>query len=241
MIYVHNTYEDMSTQAAADLLDIVSQLRNPVICTASGDSPKGMYKALIKLIHENNTDISHWNFLGLDEWYGMNGNDEGSCRYHLDRDLFGPLHVKEDKIIFFDGRADIDDECLRVESFIARHNHIDVAILGLGMNGHIGMNEPGTPDNSRSRLTEIDSITQQVGQKYFSKKRKIDKGLTLGIATIMDASHIFLLVSGSKKAAITRQVIEDEVSEKLPASLLRRHPSFTVYVDKDAASMLPVM
>ncbi|HVZ96520.1 MAG TPA: glucosamine-6-phosphate deaminase [Chitinophagaceae bacterium] len=241
MIYVSNTYEDMSTQAAGDLLEIVTKLKDPVICTASGDTPRGMYKALIRMIQQNRTDISRWTFLGLDEWIGMNGHDEGSCRYHLDHDLFGPLKVKEDKIIFFNGRGDADEECKRIESFIAKHKQIDVAIVGLGMNGHIGMNEPGTSANSRSHLAEIDTVTQQVGQKYFTSQQTIDKGITLGIATIMEASAIFLLVNGSKKASITRQVIEDEISEKLPASLLRRHPSLYVYLDKEAASMLPVM
>jgi galactosamine-6-phosphate isomerase len=241
MIYVSNTYEDMSAQAARDLLNIVTKIKEPLLCTASGDTPKGMYRALINMIREKNIDVSHWNFLGLDEWAGMNGHDEGSCRYHLDRDLFGPLNIKGDKIIFFDGRADAAEECKRIESFIARHKHIDVAIIGLGMNGHIGMNEPGSSVNSRSRLCEIEPITQQVGQKYFTNKQTINKGITLGIATIMEASHVFLLVNGSKKAAITRQAIEGEISEKLPASLLRRHSSLNVYLDKEAASMLPVM
>ena len=240
-IRITDSYEELSKQAADEILHFTSLIKQPLICTASGDSPAGLYNELVNRVKENKADISNWNFVGLDEWAGMNGNDEGSCRYHLNRDLLWPLRVKEEKIIFFDGRANAAEECKRIESFIARHKHIDVAIIGLGMNGHIGMNEPGSSVNSRSRLCEIEPITQQVGQKYFTNKQTINKGITLGIATIMEASHVFLLVNGSKKAVITRQAIEGEISEKLPASLLRRHSSLNVYLDKEAASMLPVM
>jgi len=241
MVYVSNTYEEMSAQAAGDLLDLLVELEDPILCTASGDSPKGMYRALIRLVQERKIDISGWYFVGLDEWIGMNGLDEGSCRYHLDRDLLVPLGVRPERIFFFDGRAPAAEECERVESFLAHHHPIDAAIVGLGMNGHVGMNEPGTPSSSRSHVADIDPLTQEVGQKYFSGKRTIEKGITLGISTILDAGRIFLLVSGSRKAPITRQVLEDEISETLPASLLRRHPSLFVYLDKEAASQLPVM
>mgnify|MGYP001799336298 CR=1 FL=1 len=140
------------------------------MCTASGDSPKGLYKALIKQVNENKIDISSWNFVGLDEWLGMNRNDEGSCRFHLNNDLFQPLHVEENKISFFDGRAkDLEKECDRIENSIIKIGGIDVAIVGLGLNGHVGMNEPGTPADLRSHVAEIDRQTQQAGQKYFKE------------------------------------------------------------------------
>jgi len=106
------------------------------------------------------------------------------------------------------------------------------------MNGHVGMNEPGSPENSRARVTEIAPLTQQVGQKYFSNRQPPDKGLTLGMADILESSHVFLLVNGSKKASIIQQVMEGEISENLPASLLRRHTSLEIYLDKEAASGL---
>src|ERR1700760_3559014 len=96
---VFKDYSSLSATCATDLIDLIKQVTNPVVCTASGDSPKGMYKALEQKVIKNNIDISHWNFLSLDEWMGMNGNDEGSCRFHLNNDLFGPMDVKENKII----------------------------------------------------------------------------------------------------------------------------------------------
>ncbi len=236
---VSNTYEEMSGEAVKDLLEILKPINSPVLCTASGDSPKGMYKELIKQVKEKNIDISQWKFLSLDEWEGMNGNDEGSCRFHLNNDLFGPLNVSESKITFFDGRAsDPEAECERIEKYIAGNGGIDVAIVGLGMNGHVGMNEPGTPADSRTHVAEIDSTTQAVGQKYFKEERKLTHGLTLGLRTLLETKNIMLLVSGSKKAGAVQKILEEDISEQLPASILRHHKNFYVYLDKDATANL---
>ena len=236
---IGNTYEDMSEKAVNDLLEILQSTVNPLLCTASGDSPKGLYKELISQVNEKSIDISGWRFLSLDEWDGMNGNDEGSCRFHLNNDLFYPLNIKESQITFFDGKAnDPLAECERIENYIKEHAGIDVAIVGLGMNGHVGMNEPGTPLDSRTHVAQIDEMTQSVGQKYFKNEQKITHGLTLGLASIMEAGNILLVVSGRKKAQIVKKILEGEISEELPASILRRHNNFHVYLDKDAAEAL---
>lgn len=238
-IIIEPNYESMSAKAADDVMKIIALLKNPILCPASGDSPKGLYKEMINRITENKKDISGWYFIGLDEWLGMNEHDEGSCRYHLNNDLLNPLHVHEKNISFFDGKAnEIQNEIQKAGSFIIEHGGIDIAIVGLGMNGHVGMNEPGTDPSLHSHTSEIDTITQQVGQKYFKQNREITHGITLGIADIMEARHVILLVSGNKKAAIVQQVLEGEISEKYPASLLRRHKNFIVYLDEEAASYL---
>jgi galactosamine-6-phosphate isomerase len=227
----------MSRQATDDVVEIMGSRKNPVICTASGDSPAGLYKEIVQRKGKDEMSIEDWFFVGLDEWIGLNENDEGSCRYHLNQQLFEPLRVVNEKICFFDGRAgDLENECDKTENFIHEHGGIDVAILGLGMNGHIGMNEPGTSARLRSHVVDLDPITQQVGQKYFKKEQKLTKGITLGITTLMEARNIFLLVSGKHKAAITQKIVEGEISEKLPGTLLRRHPALSIYLDKEAAS-----
>lgn len=237
-IIVSDTYDDMSRKAAHDLLEIIHSKKNPVLCTASGDSPAGMYKELAKEINERKIDISGWLFVSLDEWAGMNGDDEGSCRFHLNNQLFNPLHVTENNIAFFDGKKNMKDECERIENFTRQHGGIDVAIVGLGMNGHVGMNEPGTSPSLYAHVADIDAITQQVGQKYFKKEQQLTLGLTLGIASLMDAKNIVLLVSGNKKAPIVHQVLEKEISKELPASLLRSHKNFHVYLDSEASGLL---
>ena len=244
-IFIENDYELMSQKAGDEVMKIIAPLKNPLLCPATGDSPKGLYKEIVGRINKKKTDISGWYFVGLDEWLGMNGNDEGSCRYHLDNDLLKPLCIDEENISFFDGKAeDIQNEIRETGIFIKKHGGIDIAIVGLGMNGHVGMNEPGTDPSLHSHTSEIDKITQQVGQKYFKQNREISRGITLGIADIMEARCVILLASGNKKAAIVRRILEGEISEQFPASLLRRHKNFSVYLDEEAASGLsksPVM
>lgn len=238
-IFVSDTYEAMSKQAADDVIEFMKLSDEPLICTASGHSPAALYKQITYRVSQKQLNISDWYFVGLDEWVGLNGSDEGSCRYHLNRELFDPLKINNSKICFFDGRAkNLQTECENVEEFIRKHKGIDVAILGVGMNGHVGMNEPGTPPALRSHVTDLDPITQKVGQKYFKEKQQLTQGITLGLATLMEARHIILLVSGSNKAEIIKKVIEGETSQQLPASLLRHHSGLRIYLDADAAKLI---
>ena len=157
----------------------------------------------------------------------------------LDKDLFWPLHINQEKLTCFDGNTkDTVIECERIENHIHQHNGIEVAILGLGMNGHVGLNEPGTSPLLRSHVSEIHPVTKEVGQKYFSSPQHLHRGITLGIATLMEARNVILLVSGGKKASILQQAVEGEITPEVPASLLRNHPNFMVFADKDAAGML---
>lgn len=238
-LFISDSYESMSAKAAQEVLQLTQSHQNPLICPASGDSPSGLYKELINQVTAYQTDVTGWNFVGLDEWLGMNGNDEGSCRFHLNHQLFNPLHASQNNICFFDGRAkDLNAECDKTEDFIRTKGGIDVAITGLGMNGHVGMNEPGTPASLHSHVAEIDPATQQVGQKYFKEKAEISKGITLGIANLMEAENVMLIVSGTKKASILKKILEGEISEQLPASFLREHKNFSVYADREAAALL---
>jgi glucosamine-6-phosphate isomerase len=232
-------YDTLSRTAATDLISLVAHKNNPLVCVASGDSPAGLYRQLVKKATTHELYVRSWNFLGLDEWVGLNGTDEGSCRFHLDNQFFKPLQISPDKILFVDGRADdLIQQCQIVERFIQKQGGIDVAVVGLGMNGHIGMNEPGTSVSQRTYIARLDPLTVQTGQKYFQKAQPLSAGITLGLGTLMEAKHVLLLVNGSKKASIVKQALEGPITENIPASLFRDHPGFIVYLDKEAASML---
>lgn len=238
-LFISDTYETMSAKAAEAMMQKIQSSSYGLLSPASGDSPTGLYKELVNQLSNNKTDISDWKFVGFDEWLGMNGENEGSCRFYLNKQLFNPLHISENNICFFDGKVkDLNNECNTIENFINEHGGIDIAIVGLGFNGHIGMNEPGTSPSLHSHVAKIDPVTQQVWQKYFKEKTHISKGLTLGIANIMEARNVILIVSGNKKAEIVRQILEEEISEQLPSSLLRNHQNFSVYLDTEAASLL---
>jgi glucosamine-6-phosphate isomerase len=238
-VFISDTYEIMSKQAPDTIAEILEPVSEPLICVASGDSPKGLYKEWKLQQDKKIINVHNWYFLGLDEWVGLSETDEGSCRYMLNKDLFHPLHIQEEKICCFNGNTtETDQECNRIENFIHQHKTINVAILGLGMNGHVGLNEPGTSPQLYSHVSNIHPVTNKVGQKYFSKPQALTQGITLGIATLMKAQYLILLVSGQKKADILKQAIEGEVTEQVPASLLRNHPQFYIYADKEAASLL---
>jgi glucosamine-6-phosphate isomerase len=237
-IVIADSYNELSARAADDIVEKMAQTARPLICPASGDSPAGLYSQLVQRVQSGRVEIGDWSFVGLDEWGGMNGTDEGSCRYHLNAQLFFPLNVPEERISFFDGRKDPQQECEKAERFISEQGGIAVAVVGLGMNGHVGMNEPGTPAWQESHEAEIAASTGAVGQKYFTKAQQLTKGVTLGLATIMKAEHVLLIVNGSHKATIVHQALEGDISAEIPASLLRNHPDFTVYLDQPAASLL---
>jgi glucosamine-6-phosphate isomerase len=238
-IIVEPTYEALGERAAADLLRIVTTIEKPLICPTSGSTPAALYKALVQQVKKQNIDYSNWYFVGLDEWGGMNAQDKGSCRDFVDTELFKPLGIKEDKIAFFDGRAaNLESECQRVEEFIREHGGITVAVVGLGMNGHIGMNEPGTPVATRSHVAKIAEETQRIGQKYFDTPKTLSNGLTLGLGTLLDAKHLFLMVNGAKKAPVVKRIVEETPTEELPATMLRQHPDFRIYLDSDASKLL---
>jgi glucosamine-6-phosphate deaminase len=238
-LFVSETYEAMSKQAAEAVIQLMQSGRRPVICAASGHSPEGLYREIIDRVRKKQLSVDNWLFLGLDEWVGMNAADEGSCRHHLDLELLGPLQVPEGRICFFDGRAeDLEAQCERIEKFISENGGIDVAVLGLGMNGHIGMNEPGVSVDMRSHVIDLHPITRTVGQKYFKEEKELTKGITLGMATLLEADNLIVVVSGTHKAEITHEMIEGKVSENVPATLLRNHPALKIYLDSDAASKI---
>lgn len=238
-VSIFDTYDELSKKAAEDLIELMQWRKDPLLCIASGDSPAGMYKIMADKSDKKELDISGWSFIGLDEWVGMNGNNEGSCRYHLDQQFFRPLKIPKDKIFFFDGqKKDLEKECSDAESFIAQHGGIDIAVLGLGLNGHIGMNEPGTSVSSLSHVAKLEEITRQTGQKYFKNKQELKEGITLGIGSLLKSKHIILLANGSKKAGIVREMIEGKITEQIPATLLRRHPDVRIYLDSEAAGLI---
>lgn len=238
-IRIYPDYATLSEKAAGHLLLLMSAYDKPLLCPASGDTPAGLYKVLSARYQAREEDMSAWSFVGLDEWVGLNGTDEGSCRYFIDQTLFHPLQVGGERICFFDGRsANLPGECNDAEAFIQERGGIDVAILGVGMNGHIAMNEPGCAIDGRAQVVALHPVTKLVGQKYFTQHLELEEGITLGMGTLMESKHIILIVSGKHKSRIVRKMLGEPATSELPASLLLRHPSVTVFLDEDAASGL---
>ena len=229
----------LAQATAARILVLVKNKPNAVLCMASGETPKLTNQYIVEGAKEQGIDFSAVQFVSLDEWVGVPKSNSGSCYYFLNETIFEPLAVKEGHIHFFNGTAaSLSAECERINQAIEKLNGIDLVLVGIGMNGHIGFNEPGTSPDLSAHVVELDPITLQVGQKYFSESTPIQKGISLGIAQIMQARAAILLASGAKKAGIIKKTLEEDITVTVPASFLRQHGQAIVLLDKDAASLL---
>lgn len=233
------TYDALSDHTARHIAALLRQKPTATLCLASGDTPIGTFRRLTELAQAGDVDVSQCTFIGLDEWVGFGPTDEGSCGFHLYRDLFTPLAIRPEQIYYFDAKAiDLPAECMRIDAKIAQRGGLDLMLVGIGLNGHVALNEPGTSFTRYAYVSELAETTKEVGQKYFTKPTLLDRGITLGLQHLTDAREVILLASGSGKAAIIHEALTGPVTEQLPASIIQTHPNANVWLDKDAGSLL---
>jgi galactosamine-6-phosphate isomerase len=238
-IKIYTDYETLSDAVANAMVDLIKQKPNAVICFASGHTPLLTCQLFVQKIKEQKISISQVSFIGLDEWVGVKPENEGSCHYFLYNTIFNPLGIEANQIHVFDAMANNEsDECKKMDSFIESRSGIDLMIVGIGMNGHIGFNEPGVSFKNYSHVIHLDETTLSVGQKYFSTATNISKGITLGLQHLMEARQVILIANGEKKAAIIKQAIEETVSEQLPATIMQTHFNSFIMLDEAASSLL---
>lgn len=236
-ISIYPDYTTMSFAAAERVIALLINKPRAVVCFPSGSTPKGMFQALVAAHHNGRVDFSQCTFIGLDEWIGMGAGDDGSCRDLLDRDFLKPIGLRDSQIIFFNGRAlNPQDECDRVNKALASLGGLDLIVLGVGMNGHLALNEPGTSWDTYAHISELETITKEVGQKYFHQPTELTKGLTVGIKHILEAKAAILLASGRPKAAIIQRAMAFPVSRDFPATVLQNHLNAEFILDGDAAA-----
>ncbi|HAL83753.1 MAG TPA: glucosamine-6-phosphate deaminase [Mucilaginibacter sp.] len=238
-ILKYKNYDEMSRAAADRVVAQVNTKPESLICFPSGESPAGMFKCLIADSKAGKVDFSQCYFVGLDEWVGMGKDDDGSCTRFLYEHFFTPMQINPDHVRFFDAKAaDLDAACRAMDDFVKLHGPLDIMIVGIGMNGHIGLNEPGTDFNLYAHYAPLAQVTVQVGQKYFKQQTVLTRGITLGLKHLQEAKIPMLIAAGSKKAAIIKHALEGEVTEQLPASIFQTLPSAYVILDEGAASGL---
>jgi glucosamine-6-phosphate isomerase len=236
---VFRDYNALSLEAANAILAVVERNPRAVLCLASGDSPRLAYQFLIEKAEAAHTDLSRCTFIALDEWVGIPPDNEGSCAYYLNLHLFSPLSIEPRQIHLFDAMSqDLAAECRKMDEVIRMKGGIDLILVGVGMNGHVGFNEPGIPADLYSHIVALDAVTREVGQKYFDKPTALSHGITLGLKHFLESRQAIMIASGRKKAAVIRQAWEADVSTDLPASIIRKHPRATLMLDEDAGSAL---
>jgi glucosamine-6-phosphate deaminase len=233
---VKQNYDQMSLSAANHILKYVTQKPNSLLCFAAGSTPISTFKYLVALAKEQNVSFANCRFVGLDEWVGLDKTVYGSCYEMLYRDFFNPMGILPSQLVFFDALSDdLQGECKRVDEYLLTQGPIDLILLGIGVNGHLGFNEPGEDSASLCHLTTLNDITISVGQKYFKEHKKLGQGITLGMKHIMNSDTVLLVASGDKKAHAIHRMLHEKVTEELPASLLQNHLQCQVIIDYDAA------
>ncbi|GAB2600719.1 glucosamine-6-phosphate deaminase [Spirosoma areae] len=217
----------------------MNQKPNALLCLASGDTPIETYHRFVALAKAGRVDVSQCTFVGLDEWVGFGPDDAGSCSYYVFRDLFTPLDLRPEQVYIFNAKAsDLTAECAKIDALIDRHGGLDLLLVGMGMNGHIALNEPGTPFTNGCHVVELAESTKTVGQKYFTQETTLAQGITLGLRHLTEAREVILLVSGAKKASMLRQALTGPITEEVPASILQTHANGQIWVDEGAGSLV---
>ena len=204
-----------------------------VLGLATGSTPETLYKEMTT----SDLDFSDMTSVNLDEYVGLDGSDDQSYRYFMNDHLFNKKPFKETFVP--NGKAeDLEAECKRYDEVIAEHP-LDLQVLGIGLNGHIGFNEPGTPFDVTTHVVELTESTIEANKRYFDKVEDVPThALSMGIGSIMQSKKILLMAFGTDKADAIKGMIDGEVTVDLPASVLQNHADVTVIIDEDAASKL---
>jgi len=238
-IQTFKDYQTLSKATASLIADAIKKSPNSLICLASGHTPIGVFEELSKEVKENHLDLSGCTFLSLDEWVGIDPNDTGSCLTMLKNDCFEPLGLLPQQTEYFHVEAsDLEKECERINSLIERHGGLDIMLVGVGTNGHIGMNEPGTSFDRYAHISTLAEETKTVGQKYFNKPTSLSLGMTLGLRHLSEAKLPIVMASGEKKASIMAKGLTEAPTEKVPVSISQLIPHGYVMLDEAAASQL---
>jgi glucosamine-6-phosphate isomerase len=236
---IYKDYKELSVKTAEMIADVIIKKPDALLCFPAGETSVGTFAQLIKLNREGSISFKSSRIVGLDEWAGLGKMKTENCFSFLKRHFFDHIDYDPGKMCFFDGEsADLQSECVKTDRFIKENGPVDMMLLGMGMNGHLGLNEPGTSFNLYSHIVELDDTTKKVGKKYFSGEVNLTRGVSLGIKYIMEASLVILQLNGNRKAEIVRKLIESEFTEALPASALKRHSNAYLLLDREAAAYI---
>jgi glucosamine-6-phosphate isomerase len=236
---IFNNYTELSVNTAEMIAAIITDKSDALLCFPAGETSVGTFKHLIELNKSGKISFKKCKIVGLDEWANLGDMRNENCYSFLKKHFFDHIDYSPENFCFFDGESsDLKKECIKTDNFIKGYGPIDMILLGAGMNGHLGLNEPGTSFDLYSLIVNLDETTTSVGQKYFSDKVNLTSGITLGIKYIMEAKTVILQLNGARKAEIARRLVEGEISSLFPASALKSHPNSFLLIDEEAGKYL---
>lgn len=239
-VNIRENYDEMSKAVADKIISYVNNKPDSLLCLAGGDTPLKTFEYLVKASENKEVDFSKAKFVSLDEWVGLGASIKGSCVETLYTHLYDklPINIKE-QVCFFNGLTeDLDKECKRVDDFIEDNNGIDLCLLGIGMNGHLGFNEPGVNPELKCVVVPLHPISVKVGAKYFEEGVKLTSGITVGLKHLLSSKDLILIANAEKKAEIVKKTVEDEITIEVPSSMARKNKNSSIYLDSEAGSKL---
>lgn len=239
-IVIAKDYVELSKKAANLLASQITLKPNSVLGLATGSTPMGAYSELIRIYEEGDISFGEVVTFNLDEYYGLDKENAQSYYYFMMENLFKHVNINKNNIYIPDGRAkDIDNECIEYEFKIKQAGGIDLQLLGIGRNGHIGFNEPDVKFEAQTHLVTLDEDTIEANSRFFTAMEDVPRrAISMGIKTIMHSKKIVLLASGEEKAETINNMINGKITPELPASVLQLHPDVVVLLDEKAASRL---
>jgi glucosamine-6-phosphate deaminase len=239
-IIVEKDYHAMSKKAALMVASQITLKPNSNLGLATGGTPRAMYDKLIEMYREDEIDFSEVQTFNLDEYCGLEADHPNSYHFYMNDNFFNEINIKKENIHIPDGSAeDFARECRDYEESIKKARGIDLQILGIGSNGHIGFNEPAESLNVATEVVDLTEETIAANSRYFESEAEVPKkAISMGMATILKADRIVLLASGKNKAEAIKKAVSGKISTQEPASLLQSHPQITILLDQEAASLI---
>ena len=239
-VYVGKDYEEMSRIAANVLAAQVTMKPDCTLGLATGSTPIGTYKELIRRYENGELDFSQVKSINLDEYVGLSGEHDQSYRYFMNTNLFNHINIDKANTNVPNGLAeDVDAECARYNEVINTLGPIDIQVLGMGHNGHIGFNEPSDIFELETHKVELAQTTIDANARFFASADEVPRqALTMGIKNIMQAKAVLVVVNGVGKAEIVKKAFTGPVTPQVPASILQMHPNVILVGDKEALSLL---
>ena len=237
-VIIAKDYEELSRKAAEIMINVVKENPSAVLGLATGSTPIGLYKAMIEDHVKNGTSYKNVKTVNFDEYVGLPADNDQSYRYFMRDNLLDHIDVDLNNTNIENGVAkDLDAECARYNALLHALPR-DIQLLGIGANGHIAFNEPGTPFDSETHVVDLTENTIQMNSRFFADEKDVPRrALTMGPKNIMDAKKILILAVGANKADAVKRMLNGPVDPSLPASILQKHPDCTLIADEAAAGI----
>jgi len=238
-IIITKDYKELSSKAADIMISVVRENPNAVLGLATGSTPIGLYEKMSEDHRSNGTSYAAVKAMNLDEYAGLAPTNDQSYRYFMKTNLFDHIDIAPSNTYIENGLAtDEQAECARYNALLATLPR-DIQLLGIGANGHIAFNEPGTPFDMETHVVALTENTIQMNARFFKSIDEVPRrAFTMGPKNIMDAKKILILAVGANKAEAVRGLVKGEVTPDLPASVLQLHPDCTLIADAAAAALI---